>query len=143
MPRFDGGRQRCSMFTLTHFGFFLQIHANCRIRSVYFADRLYTYQELPNDYKVVENITSLVINPVMPEKQPAEQRPKRPGFQSILNSVGKDPLKRWRKEVSIYKTINCLEPASLVVMQHFQLLTSLLSYFEYNQFITRLTLSTV
>lgn len=129
MPRFDGRRQRCSMLTLTHFGFFLQIHANCRIRSVYFADRLYTYQELPDDYKVVENITSLVINPVTPEKPlgPDRSKKQKHGFQSVLYSAEKDPLKCWRKEVSIYQTINCLEPADLVAMQCFQLLPSLLS----------------
>ncbi|VEL31919.1 unnamed protein product [Protopolystoma xenopodis] len=32
--------------------FFLQIHANCRIRRVYFADRLYSEEELPADYKI-------------------------------------------------------------------------------------------
>ncbi|CAG13510.1 unnamed protein product, partial [Tetraodon nigroviridis] len=28
------------------------IHPNCRIQRVYFTDRLYSYQELPSDYKV-------------------------------------------------------------------------------------------
>ncbi|CAG03684.1 unnamed protein product [Tetraodon nigroviridis] len=30
----------------------IKIHPNCRIRRVYFTDRLYSYQELPSDYKV-------------------------------------------------------------------------------------------
>jgi hypothetical protein len=30
----------------------VQIHANCRIRRIYFSDRLYTEQELPNEYKL-------------------------------------------------------------------------------------------
>lgn len=123
-----GGQQRCSMFTLTHctLAFSPQIHANCRIRSVYFADRFYTYRNLPNDYKVVENITSLAITPVMPEKPAEQHRPKkqRPGFQSVLNSVKKDPLRRWRKAVSVHKDINCLKSASLVVMQHCPLVPS-------------------
>lgn len=111
-----------------YFGLFLQIHANCRIRSVYFADRLYTYEELPNDYKVVEKITSLVINPVLPvsAEQHRPKKQKQPGFQSLLNSVEKNPLKLWRKVVSIYKIIHCLEPACLFV-RCFQLLSSLLS----------------
>lgn len=47
------------------------------------------------------------------------------GLESILNSVEKEPLKLWKKEVSVYKTINSLEPASLLVVhQHFQPLTS-------------------
>lgn len=37
------------------------------------------------------------------------------GIQSILNSVEKEPFKLWRKEVSIYKTINSLEPVGLVL----------------------------
>ena len=30
----------------------VSIHANCRLRRVYFADRLYSEQELPKDYKL-------------------------------------------------------------------------------------------
>ncbi|XP_056894878.1 uncharacterized protein LOC130529012 [Takifugu flavidus] len=30
----------------------IKIYANCRIRRVYFTDRLYSYHELPSDYKV-------------------------------------------------------------------------------------------
>jgi hypothetical protein len=30
----------------------VQIHANCRIRRVYFSDRLYTEDELPPDFKL-------------------------------------------------------------------------------------------
>lgn len=31
---------------------FFQIHANCRIRRVYFADRLYSEDELPAEFKL-------------------------------------------------------------------------------------------
>lgn len=31
---------------------FLQIHANCRIRRVYFSDRLYSEDELPAEFKL-------------------------------------------------------------------------------------------
>ena len=30
----------------------VQIHANCRIRRIYFADRLYTEEELPPEFKL-------------------------------------------------------------------------------------------
>ena len=30
----------------------VQIHANCRIRRIYFSDRLYSEQELPSEYKL-------------------------------------------------------------------------------------------
>lgn len=31
---------------------FFQIHANCRIRRVYFSDRLYSEDELPAEFKL-------------------------------------------------------------------------------------------
>jgi hypothetical protein len=31
---------------------FMQIHANCRIRRVYFSDRLYSEEELPAEFKL-------------------------------------------------------------------------------------------
>lgn len=30
----------------------IQIHANCRIRRIYFCDRLYNEDELPQEYKL-------------------------------------------------------------------------------------------
>lgn len=30
----------------------MQIHANCRIRRIYFSDRLYTEDELPPEFKL-------------------------------------------------------------------------------------------
>jgi hypothetical protein len=30
----------------------VQIHANCRIRRIYFSDRLYTEEELPAEFKL-------------------------------------------------------------------------------------------
>lgn len=32
--------------------FYLKIHANCRIRRVYFSDRLYSEDELPAEFKL-------------------------------------------------------------------------------------------
>lgn len=118
-----------------HFPFLLlslQIHANCRIQSVYFSDRLYCHEEMPSDYKVLisgERQTAPRINIVMADQSPLvghqgpRKKEKKPtghgdhgrrskldqteaadvdGFQSILNSATKDPLKLWKKEVSIY-----------------------------------------
>ncbi len=30
----------------------MQLHANCRIRRIYFSDRLYTEEELPAEFKL-------------------------------------------------------------------------------------------
>jgi hypothetical protein len=38
-------------FDLSHL-LFAQIHANCRIRRVYFSDRLYSEDELPAEFKL-------------------------------------------------------------------------------------------
>lgn len=108
--------------------FFLQIYANCRIRRVFFTDRLYSDQELPGDFKVniIERKTAPSTNTRMAEKWslvPTEsvleshgkgaskQRPgtglqttteeNSRGFHTILNSVVKAPLKLWKEEVSI------------------------------------------
>jgi len=37
---------------LLFFTTFTQIHANCRIRRVYFSDRLYSEDELPAEFKL-------------------------------------------------------------------------------------------
>lgn len=106
--------------------FSLQIHANCRIRRVFFTDRLYSDQELPGDFKVkiIERKTAPSTNARMAEKLvptkselegqgkgASKQRPgtglqtttdkSNRGFHSILNSVEKAPLKLWKEEVSI------------------------------------------
>lgn len=46
--------QYCLLYVkiLTLFWFCLQIHANCRIRRVYFSDRLYSEDELPAEFKL-------------------------------------------------------------------------------------------
>lgn len=42
------------------------------------------------------------------------------GIQSVLNSVEKDPLRFWKKKVSVLKTMKSKKPASLVVVyRHF------------------------
>uniref|UniRef100_A0A674P477 CFA20 domain-containing protein n=1 Tax=Takifugu rubripes TaxID=31033 RepID=A0A674P477_TAKRU len=110
----------------------IQIHANCRIRRVYFTDRLYSYQDLPKAFKVNISGQSQIVhskNTGMADKSsplPAGsggpqgqgiELSKQPtgsglqtstaghdcmrGIQSILNSTEKDPLKLWKKHVSL------------------------------------------
>lgn len=109
--------------------FSLQIHANCRIRRVYFSDRVYSYKELPSEYKlriVGEGHTVPGVKAAMADTLPAvpsgsDHRGLRDGLtelriatglqttaagpvyargiQSMLNSTEKDPLNRWEKEV--------------------------------------------
>ena len=47
----------------------LQIHANCRIRRVYFSDRLYSEEELPAEFKLYLPVqvipSSLILNSVI------------------------------------------------------------------------------
>jgi len=52
----------------------LQLHANIRIRRIYFADKLYTEAELPNDYRLMGKPKDLK----KPEKQFKVQASARP-----------------------------------------------------------------
>lgn len=159
------------------FCFFLQIHANCRIRRIYFSDRLYCNEELPKDFKLsiseenqptpspysIESAMKLSPVPVGSQHQghrkgPSNRRTEpgspsnrrtgpgslsnrrkepgslsspitepgsltaarrtgsehRHGFHTILDSLEKEPLKIWQKEVSVYivhqklRTINII-----------------------------------
>lgn len=121
----------------SHFCFYLQINANCRIRSVYLSDRVYSNDELPNDYKVnfsgakqaepsragaMANSSLLVPAGSGRQRQRGLHHPRtgtglQPtaageeyicGFYTILNSTDKKPLKFWAREVSVYKTMNTL-----------------------------------
>ena len=40
----------------------LQIHANCRIRRVYFSDRLYSEDELPAEFKLYLPVQKAIKN---------------------------------------------------------------------------------
>lgn len=46
----------------------LSVHANCRIRRIYFSKKLYTDEELPADYKIC----------LPKKKKPEEAPPKEP-----------------------------------------------------------------
>lgn len=145
------------MFTLTHFSslscsFFLQIHANCRIRSVYFSDRFYSHEELPSDYRVnvlgerptAPSIT-IVKADVLPQapagsglqsqrisskprpetgcRTPVSGEENVHGFQTVLHSIGWSPLQCWKK-VSVCETMNSPSYCQL--------------HFHYNQFVSQL-----
>ncbi|XP_022222234.1 cilia- and flagella-associated protein 20 [Drosophila obscura] len=77
----------------------LQIHANVRIRRVYFADKLYTEAELPNDYRLMGKPKDLK----KPEKQfkvPATARPPSP-----LNTArGEGPVKASQPEAPVQES---------------------------------------
>uniref|UniRef100_A0A674N7K3 CFA20 domain-containing protein n=2 Tax=Takifugu rubripes TaxID=31033 RepID=A0A674N7K3_TAKRU len=116
----------------------IKIHANCRIRSVYFSDRLYTHKELPNDYKVEENSTAPRVNTVVadvsmvPEgsrvqgytKGQSKQRIGSAlqttaaghdyvhGFHTILYSMEGSPLKFWKQEVK-HGNVECITDEEL------------------------------
>lgn len=38
----------------------VQLHANCRIRRIYFTDRMYSEQELPNEFKLYMPLSSSI-----------------------------------------------------------------------------------
>lgn len=126
-----------SLYLLTHFcSFFLQIHPNCRIRGVYFTDRLYSHKELPSDIKRKISEESTGAPSVAPDKSATSEpdqgaalqttsggRDYMRGIQSILNSIEREPLRLWKKEVSVYKTISSLKSAGLVlVLQTFPII---------------------
>lgn len=50
----------------------VQIHANCRIRRVYFSDRLYAEEELPRDYRIYLNVRQAPQQP--PSQEPSAQK---------------------------------------------------------------------
>lgn len=115
---------------------------------MYFSDRLYSNEELPQDFKLnvsEENepgpstdtirtaerssqsqVAAVLVQPGQREREPSRPRTETssptpaqstgPGhrgeFLTILDSVEKEPLKLWQKEVSVYKSLNFLQPAS-------------------------------
>eukprot|EP00116_Pleurobrachia_bachei_P004932 sb/3465194/ len=90
----------------------VQIHANCRIRRVYFSDRLYSEDELPaEDNNSVVCWTLCVIYVLRRQRErPGRTEPEalrvkmfkntfQSGFLSILYSIGSKPLQIWDKKV--------------------------------------------
>mmetsp|Transcript_1932 Transcript_1932/g.2306 ORF Transcript_1932/g.2306 Transcript_1932/m.2306 type:complete len:114 (-) Transcript_1932:981-1322(-) len=52
----------------------VQIHANCRIRRIYFSDRLYSEEELPPEFKL--------FLPIQKDANKAANRAQAPGQQA-------------------------------------------------------------
>ncbi|KAH8367764.1 hypothetical protein KR084_002443 [Drosophila pseudotakahashii] len=67
----------------------LQLHANVRIRRIYFADKLYTEAELPNDYRLMGKPKDLK----KPEKQFKVQATARPPSPLNTGRGEKGPAK--------------------------------------------------
>lgn len=130
---------------------------------MYFTDRLYSQKEFPSDYKQKiseESKGAPSIVPDMSAMVPAGSGDQEAalqttaggqdymrGIQSILNSIEREPLTLWKKEVSVYKTINSLEPAGLVlVLQTFPIIniitTYCLFYFDYKKFVSQVKVDT-
>lgn len=52
------------------------------------------------------------------------------GLESILNSIDKEPLKLWKKEVSVYNSFNSQQPASLVVAHQTFSITKIIMFYS-------------
>lgn len=106
---------------------------------MYFTDNLYSQKEFPSDYKQKISEESKGVPSIAPDKSDtvpagsgdlgaalqttAGGQDYMRGIQSILNSIEREPLTLWKKEVSVYETINSLEPAGLVlVLQTFPII---------------------
>lgn len=110
-----------------------QIHASCRIRNVYFSDRLYSNEELPSDYRMEGSQSEPGLNTMVADMSSlvlggyGDQGPRKAlnkprvdialqttaageeysrGFHTILYSIGWSPLKFWKKAVSVCETMN-------------------------------------
>lgn len=143
---------KAACFTMAHFHSLLfpfQIHANCRIRRVYFTNRIYADKDLPKAFKVNVSEESKKVKTSKTAKTDDKAPPPElagsgdqdritelnkqmgtplptsvaghdyiHGIQSILNSIDKDPLRFWRKKVSVHKTPKSNKAASLVLIFH-------------------------
>lgn len=67
----------------------IQIHANCRVRRIYFSDRLYAEEELPRDYRIYLNVRQAPRPPDTEAKEQAPNEPLRAGPSSILRVPSK------------------------------------------------------
>ncbi|XP_020287327.1 cilia- and flagella-associated protein 20-like [Pseudomyrmex gracilis] len=79
----------------------MQIHANCRIRRIYFADRLYSEDELPEDFKLffpvhrkkcVREEMVLKKPSIVPEPPPivAEELPVEPEIEKPIEMISEE-----------------------------------------------------
>ncbi|KAJ9593394.1 hypothetical protein L9F63_015098 [Diploptera punctata] len=70
----------------------LQIHANCRIRRIYFSDRLYSEDELPQDFKLYMPLGNENVKHVAAAAKRASIAAERRA--SILGKVGQPPSEK-------------------------------------------------
>jgi hypothetical protein len=59
----------------------VQIHANCRIRRIYFSDRLYSEEELPPEFKL--------FLPIQQSQAQAQIQPQQGAQQNAVPADGK------------------------------------------------------
>lgn len=60
----------------------VQIHANCRIRRVYFSDRLYAEEELPPEFKLMLAVPPKPTGPSMRQEQQQQGQPQGQGTET-------------------------------------------------------------
>ena len=72
----------------------VQIHANCRIRRIYFSDRLYSEQELPSDFKLFlpaqKSMSQLSSAPVAEEEVLQDSNGDDDDLEEIIGEDGPD-----------------------------------------------------
>lgn len=98
---------------------------------MFFSDKHYPHKEVPSDSKKISSADKPAAVPSRSADQGRRKEADKQimeaaflttaggqdymrGIQSILNSIEKEPLTLWRKEVSVYK--KSLEPAGLVLV---------------------------
>ena len=68
----------------------VQIHANCRIRRIYFSDRLYSEEELPPEFKLFLPITKNQVSVARTVSAPPSS--KAPSYKAVVSSDPSGPM---------------------------------------------------
>uniref|UniRef100_A0A3P9J813 Cilia and flagella associated protein 20 n=2 Tax=Oryzias latipes TaxID=8090 RepID=A0A3P9J813_ORYLA len=79
----------------------VQIHANCRIRRVYFSDRLYSEDELPAEFKLVLPIQKAKVSTLLYPHTgpvPGSIRTRMTSFFLSFTAVDPDDLQNFKKQ---------------------------------------------
>lgn len=69
----------------------VQVHANCRIRRIYFSDRLYSEEELPREYRVYLNLQSTK-PPAVERRSLVTKKPSVPDIRQPSSIVRAEAL---------------------------------------------------
>lgn len=88
-----------------------QIHANCRIRRVYFSDRLYSEDELPAEFKLVLPIQKAKVSTLLYPHTgpvPGSIRTRVKSFFLSFTAVDPDDLQNFKSSASVLQTRKCL-----------------------------------